>query len=598
MAKRDYTNWDRKDLINEIEQLRKRKKYGLVWENKPEDVVEQCKNELPILEEVKDKEITTDSNQPTNLLIEGDNYHALSVLNYTHKGKIDVIYIDPPYNTGKKDFKYNDTFVDEEDPYRHSKWLSFMRKRLETTKNLLSAQGVLIVHIDEHEIDTLYLLLTEIFGEKNDLGRIIWNKKNPKGDSRGVSIMHESVLCFAKNKEKFLQLENALTKKKNNAQAMLSKAEKLFKKLGKRDIPEDAKGILKSLDFSEDVLEKLKAEYDLEFINKEYQAWLKRQDFSTGEQAYKFIDENGDVYRGVSMAWPNKKQAPPEYFEPLIHPVTEKPCPVPARGWRNPPSTMKKLLNKGLIIFGDDENKQPERKYLLKDNMLENTPSIFSYGGSDDKLFEMLDLRFPYAKPVEVAKFLIQAIHPNPRIVLDHFAGSGTAGHAVLEINKEQNKRIKFILCTNDEENIITEVCYPRLDRITNGYKDYKSLGGNLKYFRTGFVPANPTDKNKIALTRKATEMLCVKEDTFDEVKSTDKYQIFKNKEKHTGIIFDHLAIPEFKEEIKDIDGKFSVYVFSLGDDTFDEEFEDIKDKVKLSPIPEAILRVYRRIFK
>src|SRR5690606_3678136 len=128
MAKKDYTDWDQEDFIQEIEQLRKRKKYGLVWEDKPEDVVEQCKNELPILEEVKDKEITTDSNQSTNLLIEGDNYHALSVLNYTHKGKIDVIYIDPPYNTGKKDFKYNDTFVDEEDPYRHSKWLSFMRK--------------------------------------------------------------------------------------------------------------------------------------------------------------------------------------------------------------------------------------------------------------------------------------------------------------------------------------------------------------------------------------------------------------------------------------------------------------------------------------
>lgn len=598
MPKKDYTNWDRKDLIKEIEQLRKRKKYGLVWEEKPEVVVEQCKNELPILEEVKDKEISTDPDKPTNLLIEGDNYHALSVLNYTHKGKIDVIYIDPPYNTGKKDFKYNDSYVDKEDPYKHSKWLSFMKKRLETVKSLLSSHGVIIVHIDEHEIDTLYLLMTEIFDEKNDLGRVIWNKKNPKGDSRGVSIMHESILCFAKNKEIFLQLSNVMSKKKSNAEKMLSKANKLWKKLGKKDIPEDVRAVLKSLDFTDEILEKLEVDYNLEFINKEYQSWLKRQDFSSGEKAYRFIDESGDVYRGVSMAWPNKKKAPDNYFKPLTHPVTGKSCPVPSRGWRNPPETMEKLLEEKMVLFGEDERKQPERKYLLKENLLENTPSIFSYGGSDDKLFEMLDIRFPYAKPVEVAKYLIQAIHPSPRIVLDHFAGSGTTGHAVIAINEEQNKKIKFILCTNNEENIIADVCYPRLDRIINGYKELKSLGGNLKYFRTGFVPADPTDKNKVALTKKATEMLCVKEDTFDEVKSIDKYQIFRNKKKHTGIIFDHLAIPEFKDEIKDIDGKFSVYVFSLGDDTFDEEFEDIENKVKLSPIPEAILRVYRRIFK
>src|SRR3989338_5849823 len=125
MAKKDYTNWDRKDLIKEIEQLRKRKKYWLVWEDKPENVVEQCKTELPVLKEVKGKKKIPAPDKPINLLIEGDNYPALSVLNYTHKGKIDVIYIDPPYNTGNKDFKYNDRFVDKEDSYRHSKWLSF-----------------------------------------------------------------------------------------------------------------------------------------------------------------------------------------------------------------------------------------------------------------------------------------------------------------------------------------------------------------------------------------------------------------------------------------------------------------------------------------
>lgn len=229
-----------------------------------------------------------------------------------------------------------------------------------------------------------------------------------------------------------------------------------------------------------------------------------------------------------------------------------------------------------------------------------------------------------------------------------------------MELNKHDDGNRKFILCTNNETGIAEEICYPRIEKVINGYKfkgqekamifeqklskkvladidtvlddlekvkesnkpDYdklevkiedntlrlyglkisngkkEGLGGNLKYFKTSFVPAAPTDKNKTALTQKATQMLCIKEDTFEEIKSVPNYKIFRNKQRYTGIIFDHQYIDEFKKEIAEIDGKFSLYIFSLGDDTFDEEFEDMKKKVKLSPIPEAILRVYRRIFK
>jgi adenine-specific DNA-methyltransferase len=137
MAKENFTEWNKEDLIDEVRKLRKRKKYGIVWEDKPEQVAELCKEKLPVLVEDKSKEINTDENKPTNILIEGDNYHALSVLNYTHKGKIDVIYIDPPYNTGSKDWKYNNNYVDIKDMYRHSKWLSFIAKRLKLAKSLL-----------------------------------------------------------------------------------------------------------------------------------------------------------------------------------------------------------------------------------------------------------------------------------------------------------------------------------------------------------------------------------------------------------------------------------------------------------------------------
>ncbi|PIP16906.1 MAG: site-specific DNA-methyltransferase, partial [Candidatus Portnoybacteria bacterium CG23_combo_of_CG06-09_8_20_14_all_37_13] len=131
-------------------ELKKRKKYGLVWEEKPEEVVEMCKEKLPVLKEVKNKEIITDKDKPVNLLIEGDNYHALSVLNYTHAKKVDVIYIDPPYNRGTGDFKYNDKFVDREDGYRHSKWLGFMGKRLSLAKSLLKNTGVIFISVDEN----------------------------------------------------------------------------------------------------------------------------------------------------------------------------------------------------------------------------------------------------------------------------------------------------------------------------------------------------------------------------------------------------------------------------------------------------------------
>ncbi|MCX6763111.1 MAG: site-specific DNA-methyltransferase, partial [Candidatus Moranbacteria bacterium] len=180
-------------------ELKKKKKYGLVWENKPEDVVEMCKEKLPVLKEVKSKEIITDKNKPVNLLIEGDNYHALSVLNYTHKGKIDVIYIDPPYNTGRQhEWKFNDMWVDNEDSYKHSKWLSFMEKRLKLAKNLLKNTGVIFISIDDNEIGQLKVLCDEIFGEKRFIGIIHWRKNRKPHNAGGtLSKSAEFILVYS-----------------------------------------------------------------------------------------------------------------------------------------------------------------------------------------------------------------------------------------------------------------------------------------------------------------------------------------------------------------------------------------------------------------
>jgi len=164
----DYSTYNKTELLKIIakqEKELKAKKYGLVWdsEREPEQVVLDCENNLPILKRIKNKEIRTDDSND-NILIEGDNYHALTVLNYTHKEKIDVIYIDPPYNTGNKDFIYNDRFVEKEDGYRHSKWLNFMEKRLKLAKDLLTKDGVIFVSIDDNEYPRLVMLLENIFG--------------------------------------------------------------------------------------------------------------------------------------------------------------------------------------------------------------------------------------------------------------------------------------------------------------------------------------------------------------------------------------------------------------------------------------------------
>lgn len=222
----------------------------------------------------------------------------------------------------------------------------------------------------------------------------------------------------------------------------------------------------------------------------------------------------------------------------------------------------------------------------------------------------MPDTDFLYPKSVYSVLDCIDLFLPEDGTVLDYFAGSGTTAHATMILNQSDNGKRKFIVCTNNENNngsshggIAEAVCYPRVQKVMQGYKEYgdgkiiEGLGGNLKYFKTSFVPAARTDENKFLLTDKAGDMLCIREGTYEKVKMTKRYRIYRNKKKYTGIVYRTEAIENFKKSIARIDGKFVVYVFSLGDETYEEEFADMGDKVTQKPIPEAILRVYRRIF-
>ena len=416
--------------------------YEFTWVGKKASIVEANK---PIRKTLRPcKEESKDWDTTENLYIEGDNLEVLKLLQESYLGKVKMIYIDPPYNTGS-DFIYPDTFVmegqeydngtgyfDEEGnvnfsrendltrPRYHSDWCSMLYSRLMLSRNLLTEDGVILINMDEHEIANLQNICSEVFGEANDLGTIVWDKRNPKGDAKGISYQHEYIVVYAKSK--FHLTESCkIQRPKKNAEAILKKASQLFSRVSMT--------------------------YSLDDANADFAQWMRQQtDFSGGEKAYCKIDKNGDVYRPVSMAWPNKKKAPDDYFVPLIHPVTKKPCPVPDRGWRNPSSTMREMQAKQLILFGKDETTIPNSKYLLKDNMYENIPSLLYYGGSDTDMLDEMGIPFETPKVVSICKEHIQSFTSKNDIILDFFSGSATVAQAVMEANGEDECKRKFIM--------------------------------------------------------------------------------------------------------------------------------------------------------
>ena len=402
-----------------------------------------------------------------NLLIKGDNLDALKLLRQSYFGKVKLIYIDPPYNTQSDQFIYRDDFTAKQAEVlsslgysaenidyikniygarTHSGWLSFMYPRLLLARDLLEEEGVIAIHMDEHEHANTALLLDSIFGSDNVLGAAAWDKKNPKGDAIGLAYQHESLFFVAKNKVAFYASQSLVRRKKNASQIM-NKAARLFATLGQKQLPSDLKKIQKKYKLKLDDLKKFEEAVDLTIINEEFSSWLKKQGFSSGESAYSKIDSEGRVYRLVSMAWPNKKRAPDDYFIPLKHPVTGENCPVPARGWRNPPATMARLLQEDEIEFGVDHLTQPQRKYLLSKNLTEALPSVISFGGSDDAHLADIGIPFDNPKPVEICKEVISTILQGPKgIALDFFAGSGTTAEAVMRLNAEDGGQRQFIL--------------------------------------------------------------------------------------------------------------------------------------------------------
>lgn len=455
--------------INSIIQFIRDQKYGLSFEKHQEQVDADLLTKIPVFVEDESKKIclltSNNSPAPYNFLLEGDNLHSLKLLSKTHKGAIDVIYIDPPYNTGNKDFTYNDKNVGIDDGYRHSKWLSFMRERLELAREVLSDKGIIFISIDDNELYQLKLLCDEVFDEINFVSNIIWYKNNSKGNVKSISNVTEYVLCYAKNVTK-LPLFRC---KKPNAEEMCKVAKKIFA---------DSHG-------------------DLDKANTDFKKWIKSHDIKGGEKKYNKIDENGRLYTDKPLTAPGSK-----LFYDILHPVTNKPCKVASRGWAYKEESLKQLLESGHILFGKDETTCPYLKYYLDENLMEVPTSHIQLTANN--AVDLQNMGFPkedfsYPKPISLIKTLLTFLDTKNATVLDFFAGSGTTGHAVLELNKEDGGNRRFILCTNNENNICENVTYERL-RIAiqgirkDGSKYSDGIASNLKYFKATMIEKSDDD--------------------------------------------------------------------------------------------------------
>lgn len=629
-----------KELIEEVEKLKRKvsilktkKKYGLVWdeEKEPEQIVLDCQYKIPILKEDETKKIILDKEKQVNILIEGDNYHALSVLNYTHKGKIDVIYIDPPYNTGAKDWKYNNNYVIEEDGYRHSKWLNMMNKRLELAKNLLSGNGVLICAIDENELANLYLLLYKIFCSNSrkfgyrtiDLITII---HNPSGtQSKNFSYCNEYALFVYPTNTKTISYEQ---RSEENADI--------------RSFMNGAKG-------------KDNNYLRITGYNCFYPILIKDNEIiGFGDVCDKnFHPQTSNIKRKDNVI--------------EIYPIDNENV---ERKWlfaRNSVEDVKNELNVKV-------NKKTGfyEIFRIKSNI--NYKTVWNDKKYNAKIYgtqlvnEIINADFPFPKSLyNVEECLIATTKDNKQaIILDFFAGSGTTGHAVLELNKKDGGNRKFILCTNNENNICKEVTYPRIYNVMKGYKfkgkdkttlyekkitfsnlsknfdelleeintivkenedkydkiDKKfedniikiigiknidgfkdGLSGNLSYFKTELLDidhiSHVSDEQKIELTYKAGEMIALKEDTCEEMEKNNWWQIFTNtaETKYTAIYFkeDKTKLNELVIKLSKFKENIVLYIFSWGKNEYKNEWTEYKN-IKVEDIPEPIIDVYKKI--
>lgn len=575
------------ELEKQIKRLKhavKKESYGLTWMEIPEAFEDDVENKLPIIKEVKEKAIINDDDNPTHILIEGDNYHALTCLNYTHKGKIDLIYIDPPYNTGSTErselFKYKDkrfikqfpdgTPVPKDHHFRHSYWLSFMSKRLELAKTLLSDSGLIFISIDDAEVSNLNLLCNHIFSDKNFVGLLptIMNLKGNQ-DQFGFAGTHEYTIVYAKNikyakiGEFFIEGEELL---------LWDEDEYGYFKKGAN---------LKGTGVNAPRERRPNLYYPI-FIKNDNQVYVTSDDRMPEDRQKKGDVAFYPITDGKKMTWRWEKAK-----------VESEPYNIIVK--RNSNSSIS-IYKKQRPKIGNLPTKKP-KSLLYKPE--------YSSGNGTLQLKKILGKKkFDNPKPVELIKDIILLSTSKKAIVLDFFAGSGTTGQALMELNNQNEGNRQFILITNNENKIMDEVCYPRLEKVMNKETYILPLGNSLKYYKTEFVGKhnilNANDQDKIDLAHHAGELLALAENTLYELEDlqNDYYQFFHNNKKYMGVYFREELdrFEEFRVKVFELDNPVAVYVFSWGENEFINQFDDRND-IEVKPIPQPILEVYKTIY-
>lgn len=561
--------------------LRESKTYGLVWEDKPEEVEERLRDELPVLVEDTTKALTDGGDDaPNHILIEGDNLEALTTLAYTHASKIDVIYIDPPYNTGNKDFVYNDSYVDSEDSYRHSKWLSFMSKRLRIAKKLLSDRGVIFVSIDDNEQANLKLLCDEIFGVQNYIGTLPRiTKKSGKDHSDNIAKNHDFVLIFAKTigNVKF----NGVVVEENG----YSNEDEYVSTRGKYKLNQ-------TLD------------YDSLWYNPamDFPITVNGETFYPGGSEEAHISRHNGLHNPKDWVW--------RWSMKKFEFGMQNGFVVFKRGKKGTRIYTKTYLNASIgkdgygykVVYSD------RRSNLSSLTFVENE---FSNDNAKKQMAEVIDGNaFDFPKPVSLLQAIFLQLAQGATI-LDFFAGSGTTLHAIMQLNAEDGGKRKCILCTNNENGICENVTYERNKRVINGYT--KPNGefveglhdNNLRYYRTNFVSRSRSTKNMRRLVALSTDMLCIKENLYDEKKTfagmptfKNIYRYFEHGDNKMLIIYDERYVDEIVKMIATVETteRIKVYVFSPSEDPWEASFEPVNEKVTLCAIPHAIYNTYKRI--
>ncbi len=591
-----------------IELINTNKRYGLVWEEKSEEMEELLRQNLPVLKEVSEKRILgyndaqfntittptlfeiannghTTLIKPNHILIEGDNLHALTTLSFTHENKIDIIYIDPPYNTGgKDDFIYNDHYVDKEDTFRHSKWLSFMSKRLIIAKRLLKSDGVIFCSIGDDEISQLTLLFNEIFTENNKLGVITRLAKPADDQGNYFSSSKDYVLAYTKNINHLANFKDSVN-------------ESLFKKI-------ETTGPKTGEKYRDDVAF--------------YQASLGVRP----NLRYYVRCPDGSLVIPPGNNFPTEKKDGSQ----SIPQSDEDKC------WRW--SLEKYLLDKHLLVY-KKSNKTPlvdefgnqakwniyTKSYLNDRSEKGASPRDFidqfiNRKGAD--LIKHYDIKFSYSKPFELVQHLIKITNKgNDITLLDFFAGSGTSLHAVMNINAADNGKRTCILSTNNENNICLDVTYPRCYRTIVPYINKKGIempsypNNNLRYYKTDFIPSSKSETNKRALTKASTELLCIKEDCYNDITITNGFNINQcriitnDAGKYVLIVYhsrQQISVCEqlirFIKSIDNLNEKIKIYGFSPEKETLTEDFNEVGPIIDAVPLPEAIYNAYRTTFR